>query len=117
MDEDGVLHPNGIVVSENQGVDLLLIGPCSGSSPGILAVAIGGGGTTNGAVDPLTGVDAGSGSGYVEFMEMSPSSSFTTFEATVGLAEQASELKQGEQNHELSELILPFRGEFKRLLL
>ena len=91
-------------MSENQGVDLLLIGPCSGSASEILAVAIGGGGTTNGAVDPLTGVDAGSGSGYVEFMEMSPSSSLTKFEATVGLAEQASELKQGEQNHELTEL-------------
>jgi len=78
--EDGVLHPNGIVITESKDVDLILIGSCG--SP--LAIAVGGGGTTQD--------DAGSGSGYVEFVELSINGPYKQFSATVGSAQQESQL-------------------------
>ena len=80
--DDGVLHPNGIVITESKDVDLILIGSCG--SP--LAVAVGGGGTTE--------TDAGSGSGYVEFVELSINGPYRQFSATVGtfLTQKQSQL-------------------------
>merc|ERR1711884_600725 len=77
---DGILYPNGIVITESKDVDLILIGSCG--TP--LAVAIGGGGTTR--------QDAGSGSGYVEFVELSINGPYRQFSATVGSAQQESQL-------------------------
>ena len=78
--DDGILNPNGIVITESKDVDLILIGSCG--SP--LAVAVGGGGTTQ--------YDAGSGSGYVEFVELSINGPYRQFSATVGSAQQESRL-------------------------
>ena len=77
---DGILHPNGIVITESKDVDLILIGSCG--TP--LAVAVGGGGTTE--------TDAGSGSGYVEFVELSVNGPYRQFSATVGSAQEESQL-------------------------
>jgi len=57
---DGVFYPNIIVVNATTDIDVISDGSCDT----LLAVAVGGGGTTS--------VDAGSGSGYVEFAEISP---------------------------------------------
>ena len=57
---NGVFYPTSIVVNDTMDVDII-----SGQSCGtLLAVAVGGGGTTSN--------DAGSGSGYVEYVEISP---------------------------------------------
>ena len=82
--ENGVLFPSGIIVTETTEVDMLTIGPCS--STGAVAVVVGGGGTSSS--------DAGSGSGFVEFKELTPSDSgpYMKFTAVVGSAGEASEL-------------------------
>ena len=76
---DGVFYPNSIVVNATTDIDVISGGSCGT----ILAVAVGGGGTTD--------VDAGSGSGYVEFAEISPPSS-VQFRAEVGGAQEVTQL-------------------------
>ena len=78
--DDGMLYPNGIVVTESKAVDLILIGSCG--TP--LTVAIGGGGTAFGY--------GGSGSGYVEFVELGINGPYRKFSASVGAAQQESQL-------------------------
>lgn len=78
---DGELYPNGIVVTESTDIGLILIGSCD--TP--LAVAVGGGGLTHG--------DAGSGSGFVEFEELSVDGPYTQYSATVGAAREISWVK------------------------
>ena len=78
--DGGFFRPNGIVVTETREIDYLAIGEC----PIVLAVAVGGGGSTT--------EDAGSGSGYVEFQELKVSQPYIRFEARVGSAAEASEV-------------------------
>ena len=78
--EDGVLNPNGIVITESKDVDLILIGSCG--TP--LAVAVAGGGTSSDG--------CGSGSGMVLFVELSINGPYRQFSATVGSAAQESRL-------------------------
>ena len=78
--DGGFFRPNGIVVTETREIDYLAIGEC----PIVLAVAVGGGGSTT--------EDAGSGSGYVEFQELRVSQPYMRFEARVGSAAEASEV-------------------------
>ena len=78
--DDGTLYPNGIVVTESKNIGLILIGSCGAP----LAVAVGGGGTTQ--------EDAGSGSGYVEFVELSINGPYRQLSAKVGAAQQESQL-------------------------
>ena len=75
---DGVFYPNNIVVNATTDIDVISGGSCGT----ILAVAVGGGGTTD--------IDAGSGSGYVEFAEISPPSG--QLRAEVGRAQEATQL-------------------------
>ena len=56
--EEGKLYPNGTVVTETKNIALLMIGECNAP----VAVAVGGGGTTQ--------YDNGSGSGYVNWTEL-----------------------------------------------
>ena len=72
LDDDGKLYPNGTVVTETKNVALLMIGECS--TP--MAVAVGGGGTTQ--------YDCGSGSGYVEFTELDLGGSYGWYTAVIG---------------------------------
>ena len=79
--DNGILYPNGILVTESKAIDQIVIGIC----PAAVAVAIGGGGSTI--------YDAGSGSGYVEFSELDiPNGPYLQLQATVGAAGQSSEL-------------------------
>ena len=74
--DEGILYPNGIVVTESREIDLILIGSCLNP----LAVAVGAGGSSR----MLSSYDAGAGSGYVEFAEIDIVSPYRRFEATVG---------------------------------
>merc|ERR1712241_434693 len=78
--DNGELYPNGIVVTEPKDIDLLLIGSCG--TP--LAVAVGGGGPTTS--------DAGSGSGYVEFVELGINGPYRQLSVEVGTDQEASQL-------------------------
>ena len=78
--DDGILNPNGIVITESKDVDLILIGSCG--TP--LAVAVAGGGTSSDG--------CGSGSGMVLFVELSINGPYRQFSATVGSAGQESRL-------------------------
>ena len=79
---DGMLNQVSTVANETKEIDLLVMGPCSGGITSVLAVAIGGGGST--------GNDAGSGSGYIEYVELNVTDPIMQFEAQVGLAKEAS---------------------------
>ena len=59
---------------------MLRIGPCSISQ----AVAVGGGGNSNSF--------EGAGSGYVSFDELTPTDSFLRYEATIGSAENPTNI-------------------------
>jgi len=81
--EDGIMYQNGIVANETKEVDMLMLGPCASS--GALSVVVGGGGSIGGA-------QAGCGSGYVEFTELSVSEPLMHFEAVVGQATKSSKV-------------------------
>ena len=76
--ENGALVSNGLTLKETKDIDLLTIGPCSGTSNRVLAVAVGGGGGYIGANR------GGAGSGYINFKEIPISQPFMQFEARVG---------------------------------
>ena len=78
--DGGFSRPDGIVVTDTKEIDFLAIGDC----PIVLVVAVGGGGNTT--------VDAGSGSGYVEFQELRVSQPYMRFEARVGSGAESSEV-------------------------
>ena len=80
--DEGVLHPDGVLVNASREIGLLLIGSC----PAPLAVVVGGGGSS------VAANDAGSGSGYVEFAEIDAGGPFTRFEVTVGSRGEATYL-------------------------
>ena len=77
---DGVFYPNSIVVDKTTDIELVSDGSCGS----LLAVAVGGGGTSY--------QDAGSGSGYVEFIEISHNTTSGQFCAEVGMAQEATML-------------------------
>ena len=58
------MHRDGIVVTESKDIDLVVIGSCGAP----VAVAVGGGGTNQ--------YDTGSGSGYVEYVELNVNGSY-----------------------------------------
>jgi len=78
--DDGMLYPNGIVVTESKYIDLILLGSCG--TP--LTVAIGGGGNALNR--------GGAGSGHVEFVELSSNGPYRKFSASVGAAQRESQL-------------------------
>ena len=89
--DNGILYPNGIVVTETdfpgKAIDQIIIGEC----PAAIAVAVGGGGTSD--------YDAGSGSGYVEFIELeAPTNPYMQFQLIVGKHDEASELVSNDGN-------------------
>ena len=81
--ENGILFPNGSVITASKEIDLLTIGPCSES--GVLAVVVGGGGSKGGYA-------SGQGSGYVEFQRLQLSQPYLQIEATVGSDREQSML-------------------------
>ena len=83
--ENGALAPDGVLVTETKGIDLLTIGPCSAYP--VLAVLVGGGGYWW-----IYGAYGGAGSGYVKFQELPSSQPFVQFEATVGSSQRQSTL-------------------------
>ena len=93
--ENGVLFPSGIIVTETKDIGVLTIGPCS--AVGAVVVVVGGGGTST--------LDAGSGSGYVEFKELQFPRPYSNLGATVGSAGQQSILTDG--NSEVLVTALP----------
>ena len=81
LDTSGSILSKGVKVTSTRDFNMVRIGPC----PTAIAVAVGGGGTT----DPG---DAGSGSGYVTYEELRAFRPYLSFEAIVASADEASEV-------------------------